>query len=220
LMTLVQRYPGSVITFAIRHGPQGYGHALYATWSRLGGLIIRDPGSRFVTYRSLAQLMKEYGKSVSGYPDCPIFQIPSTVLMQLAEGAQTIGGGSLLSSLLVQVLPVITVSAPDSETALQTLMVHEQAVNREEPKAKAERPGIEPIDGKVHTVVAGDWLSKLAKRYYGEARKWPVIYAENARTIGRNPNLIKPGQRLFIPDLPHARIIAAAAVPGFAHVVA
>ncbi|MBK5256263.1 MAG: LysM peptidoglycan-binding domain-containing protein, partial [Vicinamibacteria bacterium] len=48
-------------------------------------------------------------------------------------------------------------------------------------------------------VVAGDSLSRIAKRYYGDAKKWPRIHEAN-RSIIRNPDLIHPGQRLVIPQ--------------------
>ena len=32
------------------------------------------------------------------------------------------------------------------------------------------------------------------------ARFWPAIYEANRGTIGENPNLIFPGQRLVIPE--------------------
>jgi nucleoid-associated protein YgaU len=52
--------------------------------------------------------------------------------------------------------------------------------------------------GKTYTVVAGDSLSKIAKREYGEANAWNRIYEAN-RDIIKNPDLIYPGQTLKIP---------------------
>jgi hypothetical protein len=61
-----------------------------------------------------------------------------------------------------------------------------------QPPGKAQR---------IHVVKPGDWLSKIAITYYGDMNKWKAIYdyPENRKTIGGNPNLIKPGQRLIIP---------------------
>ena len=53
--------------------------------------------------------------------------------------------------------------------------------------------------GKTYTVVAGDTLSKIAKREYGDASKWHRIYEANKDTI-KNPDLIYPGQTFKIPD--------------------
>jgi nucleoid-associated protein YgaU len=49
-----------------------------------------------------------------------------------------------------------------------------------------------------YTVVAGDSLSKIAKRFYGDANKWPRIHEANREQIS-NPDLIHPGQKLRIP---------------------
>jgi nucleoid-associated protein YgaU len=52
---------------------------------------------------------------------------------------------------------------------------------------------------RTYTVVAGDSLSKIAQREYGDASKWQRIYAANKGTIS-NPDLIHPGQVLNIPN--------------------
>lgn len=51
-----------------------------------------------------------------------------------------------------------------------------------------------------HTVVSGESLSKIAKHYYGNAMKYPVIFEAN-RNILKNPDVIHPGQELVIPNL-------------------
>ena len=50
----------------------------------------------------------------------------------------------------------------------------------------------------VHTVVAGDTLSKLAKAYLGDANRYMDIFKANTGVLS-DPNLIKVGQRLNIP---------------------
>jgi nucleoid-associated protein YgaU len=51
---------------------------------------------------------------------------------------------------------------------------------------------------EVYTVVAGDSLSKIAKRVYGDANQWRRIFEANRDQI-QNPDLIHPGQKLKIP---------------------
>ena len=51
---------------------------------------------------------------------------------------------------------------------------------------------------RTYTVVAGDTLSKIAKREYGDAEKWHEIFKANSDTI-KNPDLIYPGQTLRLP---------------------
>lgn len=63
---------------------------------------------------------------------------------------------------------------------------------------------------RTHVVSHGDWLSKLAQRYYRDMYKWPLIYAANRSLIGSNPNRIVPGQQLRIPPLPRVSAVRAA----------
>jgi nucleoid-associated protein YgaU len=51
---------------------------------------------------------------------------------------------------------------------------------------------------RTYTVVAGDSLSKIAKREYGDASKWQRIFEANRDKI-QNPDLIHPGQVLNLP---------------------
>jgi nucleoid-associated protein YgaU len=63
--------------------------------------------------------------------------------------------------------------------------------------APVSLPDLAPMSG-TYVVVAGDSLSKIAKRQYGNASKWRTIYEANRETI-KNPDLIHPGQELRIP---------------------
>jgi len=53
-----------------------------------------------------------------------------------------------------------------------------------------------------YTVASGDNLSLISQKFYGNQNPDSVqrIYYSNQATIGTNPNLIRPGQKLFIPD--------------------
>ncbi len=55
-------------------------------------------------------------------------------------------------------------------------------------------------EAQYYTVVRGDSLSKIAKEYYGDAMKYPVIFEANKPML-KDPNLIYPGQMLRIPPL-------------------
>lgn len=52
-----------------------------------------------------------------------------------------------------------------------------------------------------YTVMSGDCLWSIAKRFYGDGSKYTVIYDANRNVIGGNPNLIYPGQILTIPAI-------------------
>jgi nucleoid-associated protein YgaU len=51
---------------------------------------------------------------------------------------------------------------------------------------------------QTYTVVAGDSLSKISKKLYGDANQWKRIFEANRDQI-KNPDLIHPGQKLKIP---------------------
>jgi nucleoid-associated protein YgaU len=55
-----------------------------------------------------------------------------------------------------------------------------------------------------HTVAAGETLSHIALQYYGSAAKelWMRIYTANQAAIGADPNRIRAGQVLNIPEKP------------------
>jgi nucleoid-associated protein YgaU len=50
----------------------------------------------------------------------------------------------------------------------------------------------------VHTVVAGDTLSKLAREYLGDEKRYMEIFQANAGVLA-NPDKIQLGQKLNIP---------------------
>lgn len=57
-------------------------------------------------------------------------------------------------------------------------------------------------EAQYHIVVKGDTLSAIAKKYYGDASKYPQIFEANKPML-KDPDKIYPGQSLRIP--PEAR---------------
>ncbi|MDO4705366.1 MAG: peptidoglycan-binding protein LysM [Comamonadaceae bacterium] len=55
-------------------------------------------------------------------------------------------------------------------------------------------------EAQFHDVVKGDTLSHIAKKYYGDANKYPVIFEANKPML-THPDKIYPGQKLRIPPL-------------------
>jgi nucleoid-associated protein YgaU len=55
-------------------------------------------------------------------------------------------------------------------------------------------------EAQFHTVVSGDNLSKIAKKFYGDANKYPAIFEANKPMLS-HPDKIYPGQALRIPPL-------------------
>jgi nucleoid-associated protein YgaU len=79
------------------------------------------------------------------------------------------------------------------------------------PAATSSYVGHRPSGDGVHVVEPGESLWRIAGHVLVErtgvepssaeiARFWPAIYEANRGTIGENPNLIFPGQRLVIPE--------------------
>lgn len=56
-----------------------------------------------------------------------------------------------------------------------------------------------PVPPKKYTVKKGDSLSKIAREVYGNAGDWRKMYEANKGVIGKNPNLIFPGQSYTLP---------------------
>jgi len=93
-----------------------------------------------------------------------------------------------------------------------TKIVEIQAPPPEQPTAKAtatvepERPAEKPPTQQTYTVVKGDCLWAIAKKYLGNGSRYPEIYELNKATIdGRNKGTgntqytIYPGQVFTIP---------------------
>ena len=97
--------------------------------------------------------------------------------------------------------PSATVSvagiAPDQETKEKVLLccgnVSGVAKVNDMLTVSAPQP-----ESKWHTVVSGDTLSKIAKTFYGDAMKYPVIFEANKPML-KHPDKIYPGQLLRIP---------------------
>jgi hypothetical protein len=53
--------------------------------------------------------------------------------------------------------------------------------------------------GKSYTVVAGDSLGKISQHFYGKASEYMKIFEAN-KNILSDPDKIKPGMNLVIPD--------------------
>ena len=106
----------------------------------------------------------------------------------LVEGPRIL----LVNGIGVLCMEVLAKLAVPPEIAAETLEIRKQLAASPTPPASA----------RYHVVQNGDWLSKLAQHYYGNMYKWPIIYEANRRTLGPNPHLIRPGQKLYIPSVP------------------
>lgn len=89
--------------------------------------------------------------------------------------------------------------AESQEVAEKAMLVvgNTRGVNEVENHLIVMEPKPETI---YHTVEKGDWLSKIAKKYYGDANKYMIIFEANKPML-KDPDAIFPGQVLRIPNL-------------------
>lgn len=101
--------------------------------------------------------------------------------------------------------------AVDDERVTVSGVVEDQATREKVILAVGNVEGVAEVEDNIevrapepeaqfHTVVSGDSLSKIAKTYYGDAMKYPVIFEANKPMLS-DPNKIYPGQVLRIPAL-------------------
>jgi LysM repeat protein len=84
----------------------------------------------------------------------------------------------------------------ETDNTLNTIRVEPPP---EPAPAPEPEPEAEPATERIYEVVSGDTLSGIALKYYGSANKYMKIFEAN-RDILDNPDLIKVGQKLRIPE--------------------
>jgi LysM repeat protein len=93
-------------------------------------------------------------------------------------------------------IPLVGPMAPSRTIRRAEWTIHGEGVSDADLAAATAAP---PIN--TYTIAPGDTLSKLAEKYYGDAKWYPILYAANQQTIGSDPNKLRVGDTLRIPDL-------------------
>jgi len=97
---------------------------------------------------------------------------------------------------------------PQQQTAEQQRSMTSLPASPSSPSARQNQPNnYEFIPGKsprtdmprVHTVLKGQTLSTISYQYYGSENQWKKIYTANRGKI-KDPNKLKPGTKLLIPN--------------------
>ena len=99
----------------------------------------------------------------------------------------------------------------DDDMARISGMAYDQATKEKVVLVVGNTAGIATVDDQMtvehvepeaqfHTVESGDTLGKIAKHYYGNAMKYPVIFEANKPML-TDPDKIYPGQVLRIPHM-------------------
>jgi hypothetical protein len=65
-------------------------------------------------------------------------------------------------------------------------------------------PPAGPAGSALHAIQPGESLSAIARAYYGDPARWRPIYNANRAAIGPDPDRLKVGTRLVIPQLAQA----------------
>ncbi len=112
-----------------------------------------------------------------------------------------------------------TVAAADTRGAAQqhpatatldSVSAHAVVVSSTSTARHASTTG--PVSNTHYKVKSGDTLSGIAEHYYHKAADWQWLYRENDKTIS-DPNMIYPGQTLFVPSDPPANFTLNSYVP-------
>ena len=85
-----------------------------------------------------------------------------------------------------------------SPLAKPTTQAQPQPASTASTAPAATQPTGSAAKFEMYTVKEGDWLSKIAGRYYGDVHKWDRIFQANRDQIS-DPDKIRPGQILKIP---------------------
>jgi nucleoid-associated protein YgaU len=115
-----------------------------------------------------------------------VFQLANQLKLKNPEVAEQ--GGKLT-------IKGMTTYQAEANQLWDAIKTHPNWANEIVADIQAERKDIHGV----HTVASGDTLSKLAKRYLGDAGAYMKIFEAN-KDILKDPNLIKVGQELKIPS--------------------
>ena len=130
-----------------------------------------------------ADLNAQAGKAIANYIAAQNLGVSDLqVAFDGADGKVTVAGVAPTQAIKEKVLLCC------GNVASVTSVDNQMSVTNPEPEAQ------------YHDVVRGDTLSAIAKKFYGDANKYPVIFEANKPMLS-HPDKIYPGQKLRIPAL-------------------
>ena len=101
---------------------------------------------------------------------------------------------------VVVVAPAEETKAPEAAPAAEAKAETAEAAPAAE--AKAETAEAAPAEKyEEYVVVKGDSLSKIAKKFYKDGNRFPVLIKANEDLLKGNPNRLRVGMKLRIPAL-------------------
>ena len=126
-------------------------------------------------------------------------QMKAKLLLNIVEGL-----GLPVQGLQVELQgeTVVVFGEADSQAAKEKVILalgNVEGVSSVDDRMTVRAQEPEP-EAQFYEVKKGDSLSKIAKAFYGNAMKYPVIFEANKPML-KDPDLIYPGQVLRIPPL-------------------
>ncbi|MCL1988859.1 MAG: LysM peptidoglycan-binding domain-containing protein [Firmicutes bacterium] len=125
-------------------------------------------------------------------------------LLVLCNNFDTNEGRAGAENEIYYTLDLIEYREDESE---EEIYLEENGFYESEPKRIDERPKPPPVYEvqsvhELHEVVRGESLWAITKKHGQPGTSWRELFAipENRAIIGENPNDIRPGQQLIIPD--------------------
>ncbi len=118
----------------------------------------------------------------------------------IVDGTATVEGEAEFQAVKEKV--ILMVGNNDGIESVEDKMTVKGVVQAEDSAEETNEEEIlesEPV-AQFYTVKRGDTLGAIAKEFYGNAGKYPVIFEANKPML-KDPNLIYPGQTLRIPPL-------------------
>jgi nucleoid-associated protein YgaU len=93
---------------------------------------------------------------------------------------------------------VLSGNAESAEAMEKTVLIAGNVKGVSEVAADSLNAPQQQAKVEYYTIVSGDTLSAIAKRFLGNASDYPKIFEANREVI-KDPNLIYPGQKIRIP---------------------
>lgn len=155
----------------------------------------------------LIDFIKDAGKKIFHKDDGAAAAAAQEAANSAAEKAQAEDLTNFVQGLGLEIDDLVIVVDDDLVTVTGT--APSQEIREKIVLAVGNTAGIARVDDRItvvapepearfYTVVRGDSLSKIAKEFYGNAMKYPVIFEANKPMLS-DPDKIYPGQMLRIP---------------------
>lgn len=202
--------PSSVLTFPIN--PEAYsidaGRGLEEV-SIIGHRDIPRMGSRRLNKLTFDALLPgSYDPSLCNYEDIPKSTDAEARLRRWAQGRPLLAplrvtiAGLYTDTMVLTDCRTSTRPAEEDGDIWVSLSLTQWVVIRPRSWSYARpvrRPPATSSNAIRYTIVSGDTLWGIARRFYGQGSEWRRIWERNAPMTSGNPNLIYPGEVVIVP---------------------